>query len=225
MPRKRPTPSCSRCLGHDPGASGTAVPLTTCCAVPAARLRAGRAAGCQPDQDGDRHGYVTRLAALHRRGSSRCGRRSAAVGRRVGVGLGGRPLDARSCGCCSGAAISLRVFAVATPLTGIPRDRWRRSTAALVRGPKRPSTGPGRSPCRCNLTWSARTRGDPSGCAKPAPRRSGSFVARQRVRTRTDDPVGRDLRGSLKRVTAASVRGPYNPSTGPGCQPSLRSVR
>ena len=116
---------------------------------------------------------------------------------------------------------------VTTPLAGTPSDRWSRVDRGLVRGPKRPSTGPGRSPRVVNLTWSARTRGDPSGCAKPAPRRSGSFcalVSARRVR-RTDDPVGRDRAAAWKRVTAASVHGPYNPSTGPGCQPSRRSVR
>ena len=44
-----------------------------------------------------------------------------------------------------------------------PRLPWNRSTAASVRGPYRPSTGPGRSPARSSRCWIARTRAEPCG--------------------------------------------------------------
>ena len=190
-----------------------------------------------PQRDPRQPGFVSCSGPILRPACCRRLDRAAHPGRRPrpgspGAGLAGRLVAARvSVARWAGWSRSARARATAvagdtTPLEGCPAVSWKRSIAARVRGPYRPSTGPGRWPRARSRRWTSRTRGEPPGCPYPAPGASGGLSAFSTRRVRgptipsTESPLSR-----WRRSTAASVSGPYRPSTGPGRWPRARSLR
>ena len=175
-----------------------------------------------PQRDPRQPGFVSRSGPTLR--PACCPRldRAAHPGRRPRPGSP----DAAPAGLRSARARATAVAGDSTPLEGCPAVSWKRSIAARVRGPYRPSTGPGRWPRARSRRWTSRTRGEPPGCPYPAPGASGGLSAFSTRRVRgptipsTESPLSR-----WRPSTAASVSGPYRPSTGPGRLPSARSLR
>ena len=100
-----------------------------------------------------RRGYGCRCSGLASRGLG------------FAVGPSGRGLRPAAAGAwATNCRANTAPVAVPTiPSTARPWPAWKRSTAASVRGPKRPSSGPGRSPARSSCFCSARTRSEPFG--------------------------------------------------------------